>query len=214
MDAKQFVAYINTFAPLPDETNEKLWQFFDVFQKEANKLNLTGLKTEEERVIKLLLDSLAPLAFFDFSKVTHAADLGTGGGFPGLPLAIVFPHIQWTLIDSTSKKIDAVSRMTHELELPNVEALWSRSEDLAKEKKQFEVVTTKAFAHFVPMLELSLPLVEKGGHLLAYVGPNEGITGTEVQHALDTHGAEFESTHNYELPQFGPRQLVIFTRHR
>ncbi len=192
-----------------------MWQAFLAFQEQTEKLNLTGLKTEQERVIKLFVDSLGSLKFFDFSDVTTIADLGTGGGFPGVPLACVLEEPEFTLIDSTQKKIHAVSEIITKANLKNATALWSRSEDLAKEGRQFEIVLTKALADFIPMLEFSLPLVANGGSLVAYVGPNELPSGRQTQEVLEKNHAEFTSAHTYELPEgMGERQIFVITRAR
>lgn len=213
MTEQEFSSLVNDFIPLQEKPLKKLWQAFVAFQEEAEKLNLTGLKTEHERLIKLFIDSLGSLKFFDFSEVKTICDLGTGGGFPGVPMACVFDAIQFTLVDATQKKVNAVSEILRKSGIANAKTLWARSEDMAKEKQQFEVVTTKALADFIPMLEFSLPLVAKGGSLLAYVGPNELPEGGATRDVLEKNDADFVSAHTYELPEgMGERQLFVIQK--
>ncbi len=213
MTEQEFSSLINAFIPLQDAPLKKMWLAFLAFQEEAEKLNLTGMKTEQERVVKLFVDSLGSLNFFDFSEVRTVCDLGTGGGFPGVPLACVFENIQFTLVDATQKKVNAVSEILKKAGIQNAATLWARSEDLAKEGKQFDVVVTKALADFIPMLEFSLPLVAQGGSLVAYVGPNELPSGPETNHVLEMNRAEFISAHTYELPEaMGERQLFVIRK--
>lgn len=214
MNEKEFATLVNDFLPLPDDILAKMWQAFLAFQEKAAQLNLTGLKTEKERTMKLFVDSLGALKFFDFTDVKVVADLGTGGGFPGIPLAVVLSQTNFTLIDSTQKKVKAVAEIAQKLSLQNVTTTWTRSEELVKQGKTFEVVTTKALAQFYEMLDLSLPLVQQGGHLIAYVGSNELPSGTETDRILERNTTEFLSAHTYELPEdFGERQLFIFKKH-
>lgn len=214
MNEKDFSALVNNFLPLPEDTLAKMWQAFLAFQEKAAQLNLTGLKTEKERAVKLFVDSLGALKYFDFSETKEVADLGTGGGFPGIPLAIVLPLPHFRLIDATQKKVKAVSEIIAKVGLTNAKAEWARSEDLAKQGRRFEVITTKALAHFYEMLEKSLPLVKKAGHLIAYVGPNELPGGRETDDILERNNTEFLSAHTYELPEnMGERQLFIFKKH-
>jgi 16S rRNA (guanine527-N7)-methyltransferase len=213
MNEKDFFGLVNDFLPLPEDIQGKMWQAFLAFQEQATQLNLTGLKTEPERVIKLFVDSLGALKFFDFSEVKTVCDLGTGGGFPGIPLAIVLQQIEFTLVDSTQKKINAVSTIIEKTGLKNAKAEWIRSEDMVKHKRKFEVVTTKALASFYEMLDMSLPLVAPQGSLIAYVGPNELPSGSETQRILENHEAEFTSAHTYELPEgMGERQIFVIAK--
>lgn len=213
MQEQEFQAIINEFLPLQEEPLTKMWRAFLAFQEQANNLNLTGLKTEKERAIKLFADSLGSLKFFDYSEIKTVADLGTGGGFPGVPMACVFPDITFTLIDATQKKVNAVSEILKKAAISNATTLWARSEDMAKEGKQFEVVVTKALADFIPMLEFSLPLVAPKGSLVAYVGPNELPSGPETKAVLEAFNAEFVSAHTYELPEgMGERQLFVIRK--
>jgi 16S rRNA (guanine527-N7)-methyltransferase len=215
VEKSQFFSYIPADLPLPESAPEKLWAAFEIFQEISQKLNLTGMKNDEDRAIKLFIDSLFPLSYFDFSTVRTAADLGTGGGFPGIPLAIALPHVTFTLIDSTRKKVDAVNDMIVQLKLPNATALWARSEVLVEQKKTFDVVFTKAFAPLGPMLNFGLPLTAKGGHLIAFLADAEMVTTPLSGQILKKQYASMDATYHYVLPaSAGSRQLAIFQKRR
>ena len=215
MEKSQFLSYIPADLPLPESAPEKLWAAFEIFQEISQKLNLTGMKNDEDRAIKLFIDSLFPLSYFDFSTVRTAADLGTGGGFPGIPLAIALPHVTFTLIDSTRKKVDAVNDMIAQLELPNATALWARSEALVKKNKTFDIVFTKAFAPLGPMLNFGLPLTAKNGHLIAFLADSQKVKTPISGQIFKRQHARILAIHHYALPvNAETRQIAIFQKNR
>lgn len=212
MNLQDFEACLSTGPKINDKQRQHLFQFLKVFQVEAAKINLTGMKDEEDIAIKLILDSIIPLQFSTFPHGSRLADLGTGGGFPGIPLAILSPESTFTLIDSRKKKLDAIDRMINALKLENVSTLWSRAEDLTGHTPKFNFVTTKAFAALPKTLRLAMPLLESRGTLIAYIGPGEDIESQEVaklekQYDLD-HKVE-----SYELPKGkGTHRLAYFSK--
>jgi 16S rRNA (guanine527-N7)-methyltransferase len=138
------------------------------------RLNLTRV-VEPQAVARLhLLDALAALPFLDRLAPTTAVDLGSGGGVPGIPLALARPEVRWVLVDSVGKKADALRGFVGALGLRNVEVLAERAEVLGRapaHRERHDLVTARACAALPVLAELALPLLHTGGTLLAWKGP-------------------------------------------
>jgi len=169
----------------PDAT--RLQQLLDELERWNRTYNLTAIIKREEMVTHHLLDSLAVHAEL---QGTAIADVGTGAGFPGLPLAVLNPGRRFTLIDSAGKKIRFVSHIAHALGLINVEGLHARVESLRPEKP-FDTIVTRAFAPLPEMLDKVAPLCGPETRVLAMKGkwPREEVaaipTGWRVVHSRD-----------------------------
>jgi 16S rRNA (guanine527-N7)-methyltransferase len=148
----------------PDAT--RLQQLLDELARWNRTYNLTAIRKHEDMVTHHLLDSLA---VHPELQGTSIADVGTGAGFPGLPLAVLSPERRFTLIDSAGKKIRFVSHVAHALGLTNVEGLHARVESLQPEKP-FDTIITRAFAPLPDMLEKVAPLCGPQTHVLAMKG--------------------------------------------
>jgi 16S rRNA (guanine527-N7)-methyltransferase len=169
----------------PDVT--RLQQLLDELERWNRTYNLTAITKREDMVTHHLLDSLAVHADL---QGTAIADVGTGAGFPGLPLAVLNPERRFTLIDSAGKKIRFVSHVAHALGLTNVEGVHARVESLRPEKA-FDTIVTRAFAPLPVMLEKVAPLCGPATHVLAMKGkwPREEIAaipaGWRVERSRD-----------------------------
>jgi 16S rRNA (guanine527-N7)-methyltransferase len=156
----------------------RLQQLLNELERWNRTYNLTAITKREDMVTHHLLDSLAVSPEL---QGTTIADVGTGAGFPGLPLAVLNPERRFTLIDSAGKKIRFVSHVAHALGLTNVEALHVRVESLRPENP-FDTVVTRAFAPLPEMLEKVAPLCGPATHVLAMKGkwPREEIAAIPV----------------------------------
>ncbi len=150
------------------EVNEKLNRFMELVLSENEKINLTSITDVNEFKEKHFDDSLLPSKIFDF-KNKNIMDLGSGAGFPGIPLAIVFPDAKFTLVEPISKRCAFLNLVVKELDLKNVEVKNSRSEDLPKEIK-YDVIISRAVSELKILLELSIPYLKVNGTLIAYKG--------------------------------------------
>ena len=147
------------------------------------QMNLTALRTWPEMVEKHILDSVLLLAHTDWPQGRRVCDLGTGAGFPGLVLAILFQETEFLLLDGTRKKLQFVDQMIRELELHNCRTLHGRAEEIARlapYRETFSIVVTRAMAAMPFLVEVSMPLLALGGYLIAWKGPN-------VQEELPRH---------------------------
>ncbi|MBI4857727.1 MAG: 16S rRNA (guanine(527)-N(7))-methyltransferase RsmG [Acetobacterium woodii] len=155
-----------------DKQAEKLIDYMDRLLEKNKHINLTRI-TDEDEFIKLhLLDSLTLLKLIRNPKA-RILDVGTGGGFPGIPLAILLPDAQITLMDSTKKKLSVVQSIAQELGIDNVSILHGRAEELGQDLKyreRYELVTSRAVANLTLLSEYCLPLVKVGGQFLSMKG--------------------------------------------
>lgn len=152
----------------------KLQKLAEVFCKKNLKLNLSAFKDLESIKSKNIEDSLLLNELVDFGSF-RVLDIGTGGGFPLLPLAIKNPNAFFVGVDSVSKKLDAIISIAEECELKNIETVHARVEELAHDndyREQFDIVCSRAFAKLPINLELCLPFVKVGGKFVAMLGPS------------------------------------------
>lgn len=162
---EQLCAGIETMGlDLPPSAVPKLIDYLALLSKWNAHFNLTAVRDPADMVTRHLLDSLAVLPHLNGET---AADLGTGAGLPGIPLALALPDRHFTLVDSNGKKVRFLRAVVRELGLANVEAVQSRVEEM---DAQFDCITTRAFASIADMLAWSGHLLAAGGHLLALKG--------------------------------------------
>ncbi len=180
------------------------------------KINLTTITTEKEVIIKHFLDSIQPALYFSFDSINNILDIGSGAGFPSIPLKIIFPHLNVTIIDSLNKRILFLKELVSLLELKNVTLLHGRAEDFAKElnyRENFDVVMARAVARLNILSELCLPYVKIGGQLLVLKGKDIVEELTEGRKALNILGGRVKKVYNYFLPEaMGERSLLILNK--
>ena len=192
---------------------EKLEVFLDLFLSWNEKINISGIKDREEVIVKHLVDSILVEKFFDFSKVHRVLDVGTGGGLPGLPLAIMNPQIRFSLLDSTVKKLKVVENIIHKMNLKNVRVLWGRAEKVSKQvevHESYDLVVARALAELPTLLEWCLPFVKSGHWLIAYKGPKVDLEiGVEEKKVLKKYRSEFTRRGEFELPEDKGKRIFL-----
>lgn len=201
---------------IPNEP--KLRQLLTVFLEENKKLNLSAHRTEEECWILNILDSLAFLDLhYHLQPITYnLLDLGTGGGFPLLPLATTLPEHHFIGIDATRKKVEAVQRIVDALGLTNVHAYWGRAEALRKDPlhhEQYDIILARALEKLPELLPLCVPFAKPGGSIVLWKSMH---IAEELQKSLAVQErlrCRLVHAHGYTLPgNFGERQLLVFQR--
>ena len=195
-----------------------LEQFVDFFVEKNKTINLTKINSRNEFLIKHILDSLLIDKYIEINPGARVADLGTGGGLPGIPLAILNPKTVFTLIDSVQKKIKCVEEFISQLELNNINCLSDRLEAIGQDKKyreQFDLVIARAIAPLPVLLELALPLVKKGGLFIAMKGPGYKEEINEAANALKQLRIGLPKVEKYELPEgIGTHYLLMFRKNK
>ena len=152
------------------EQNPKLDRLIDIFIEKNSQVNLSSIRDREGIQEKHIDDSLAVMQFIKFSPDELILDLGTGGGFPGLPLAIENPQSRFILLDATKKKIEAINDFIKELDITNASTIWGRAEYL--KHIEFDSIVARAVMFLPKLLELTKPMLKKRGRLLVYKLPN------------------------------------------
>lgn len=176
-------------AAQPDSgTVEKLANYGRLLHEENRRYNLTGHKTVEDIIGNLIIESLAPVNLSDVPRGTSFADMGTGAGIPGIPLAITYPDLAFTLFDSNSKKIRFIDYAAEELSIRNIKAVCCRIEEISREKEfreSFDVVVTRAMSDIYTAGELGSPLLKTHGCLYLYVSKKQKEISSTVSAHLE-----------------------------
>ncbi len=207
---------------LPDGQLERLERLCELMTADPLYPSVSKISEPEEIAEKHILDSLAPLAFDlpCWRGLRRAADLGTGGGFPAVPLAIRFPEAEVWAVDAKGKAVDFVARMKEGLGLANLRPRLGRAEDLGREKgvrEGFDLVVCRALASVRVLLEYCLPLVRPGGHALLYKGPKIDTELAEAAKAMQVLGVRRDeiSVHTLAPPALPfERGYVLIAKHR
>lgn len=149
---------------LTEDQIKKLDEYYNLLVEWNEKINLTAITKKEDVYLKHFYDSLTIVKVVDLNKVHTLCDVGTGAGFPGIVLKIVFPHLKITLIDSLQKRVNYLNSIIKDLSLNEIEAIHSRGEDY---HEKFDVVTARAVANIEKLLTYTMHLVKNQGVLVA-----------------------------------------------
>lgn len=211
IDYKLLSAASKTFGfPLSEAQAELLDGFFALVTEANEKFNLTALTDADSFTVKHLVDSLAGERFFPLNA--KACDIGAGAGFPCVPLAVVRPDIDFIALDSTEKKIVFVNSAVRELGIDNVHGKCARAEDCSDLSASFDVVCARAVASLPVLLELSFPLLKKGGFFVAY---KTDISEAETaRNALKTLGGVLKDLFSFSLPNGDSRCIMCFEKQK
>ena len=197
------------------DLTDKQLDMFDIYARmliEWNeKFNLTAIKSPDDIVIKHFADSLSIMRSVSFEKNQSLVDVGTGAGFPGVPLLITNDPLNVTFVDSTAKKLTFISAVLEELSL-NGTTVVGRAEELGKSldyREKFDYSTARAVSEMKIAAELCLPLTKKGGCFIAMKGAKASEEANLAENALAELGGKIEKIDSFELSDTGER--TIFT---
>ena len=167
MDDRRFDQELQTLGiRLTDIQKRQFDRYYELLIEWNRVMNLTGITEYDEVNLKHFTDSLTIVRIKEMKNVSTMIDVGTGAGFPGIPIKIAFPHIKVTLLDSLNKRIKFLNQIVEELELNDVVTLHGRAEDYAKKeeyREQFDLCASRAVANLSTLSEYCLPFIKKGG---------------------------------------------------
>ena len=182
--------------------------YYDFLVQENEKYNLTAITEQEDVVIKHFIDSVLPEKYIP--KNASVIDVGTGAGFPGVPLKIIRPDIKLTLVDSLQKRINFLNELILKLGLQNVETFHSRSEDFAQShREKYDVALSRAVASLPTLCEYLLPFVKVGGKVLMYKGERLSEELIQGKKAISLLGGKEGNTYNYMLEEAENSQRFV-----
>ena len=197
---------------LPTGGIPALIRYADLLVEKNKVMNLTAI-TEPADIAELhFLDSAALLTLADWKGKT-VADIGTGAGFPGLPLRIVDPSIRLTLLDAQNKRVEFLKEVCGELGLADVECVHARAEEFAADHREgFDLVTSRAVAALPLLCELCLPLVKVGGYFAAMKSVDADAELASAAHAIEVLGGAVDHVTDYAIPGTEVHHRVIFIK--
>ena len=198
---------------LTEHQKEQFDRYYEMLVEWNNVMNLTGITDYDEVNLKHFTDSLTLVRNIDMNKIDAVIDIGTGAGFPGLPIKIAFPHIHVVLLDSLNKRIKFLNAVIEELDLADVETLHGRAEDYAKRKEyreQFDFVVSRAVANLASLSEYCLPYVKAGGFFVPYKSGSIDEELAEAEKAVSVLGGKIKQVQRFTLPESDiERTLVV-----
>ncbi len=203
---------------LTDKQIEQFEKYYELLVEWNKVMNLTGITEFDEVMQKHFVDSVAAAKYAEMEKVNSLIDVGTGAGFPGIPLKIVYPHIQVTLLDSLNKRIKFLEEVVDNLGLTGIETVHGRAEDAAKKaeyREQFDLSVSRAVANLASLTEYCLPFVKVGGKFVSYKSVSVDEEITQSKKAVYVLGGEIEKVEKFNLPESDmERSLVIIEKKR
>ena len=199
--------------PLSDQQKKQFERYFELLVEWNEKINLTAITDKEEVYLKHFYDSIAPiLQGLIPNETIKLLDIGAGAGFPSLPMKILYPQLDVTIIDSLNKRINFLQLLAQELDLDDVHFYHGRAEDLAQDKNfraQYDFVTARAVARMQVLSELTIPYLKVGGKLLALKASNAPEELLEAKNALNLLFSKVEDNLSYDLPNGDPRYITV-----
>jgi 16S rRNA (guanine527-N7)-methyltransferase len=196
---------------LPGDFFPQVERFLDTLSAINESLNLISFSTRDD-LRSHVVDSLQVLRLAGTGTALNVIDVGSGGGFPGIPVALARPHWRVTLLDSLRKKQLAMASLIEELNVPPIFTLCQRAEDLGHEmehREKFDLALCRAVGRFSPVLELTLPLLRVGGRSLLHRGADGLADGDRSAKALTELGGHLGSTYSYRLPGLDNDRHII-----
>ena len=192
---------------------EQFFEYMNLLIEWNEKMNLTAITEPDEIILKHFIDSITILK--ELEDGSKLVDVGTGAGFPGIPLSIMNPTLQITLVDSLNKRLIFLQEVVNKLKLENIEIVHARAEEFGQNKKyreQFDISTSRAVANLSTLSEYLIPLVRVGGKVISMKAAEAKQELNEAKRAIEVLGGTVEKVDEFNLPQSDIGRTVIIIR--
>ena len=201
MKIEQFIKELKKIGiEVDSEKLEKLEKYYDILIKWNKVINLTRIIDKEDVYLKHFYDSLTITKIINLNEVNSLCDVGTGAGFPGIVLKIVYPNLKITLIDSLNKRVKFLNQIIKELCLKDIIAIHTRMEDYSKNNiEKFDVITSRAVANISVLSEISVKSLKIGGHLILLKGKCKEELDNAINHIKEL-GCNINKVEDFKLP--------------
>ena len=209
---KDFCLYFEE--EIDDNKIQKFYDYMNLLVEWNKKINLTAITEEKDIILKHFVDSLTVLKYIKENK--SIVDVGTGAGFPGLPLAIMNDSLKINLVDSLNKRINFLNEVCSKIKLKNTKAIHSRAEEFGQDnnyRESYDIAISRAVSNLTVLAEYLLPLVKVGGKIICMKGPDIEEELKQAKSAIDILGGKFERCDNFCLPKSDiSRNIIIINK--
>lgn len=188
---------------LSDTQVQQFMMYYELLIEQNKVMNLTAITAFDEVCIKHFLDSISLCKAIDCTQEYTVIDIGTGAGFPGIPLKIVFPNLKITLLDSLGKRVKFLDEVIAHLGLYDVQTIHGRAEDFAKPdvlREQFDICVSRAVANLSTLSEYCIPYVKEGGYFVSYKSEKLSEEVSAAKKAIEILGGKVVTQHEFLLP--------------
>ena len=203
-DVKQFKEDLSEFnITLSDLQLQQFMTYYELLVEWNGFMNLTAITEYEEVLKKHFIDSLSLVKVCDLTKEMSMIDIGTGAGFPGVPLKIAFPNLKVTLLDSLHKRVQFLNTVIEKLALTNIDTVHGRAEDFARPgslREQYDICVSRAVANLTTLSEYCIPFVKRGGVFVSYKSEKLLEEKQEAEEAISILGGNVEKQVQFTLP--------------
>lgn len=210
---KKFNELISKYNIKSNNITKQLYTYMECILESNNNINLTSITNPNEFIVKHFIDSLIISEYIDGNKIL---DIGTGAGFPGIPLAINNPDKNFVLLDSVNKKLNVIRGTLPKININNVDVIHSRAEDLAHDneyREQFDCVVSRAVANLTTLVEYMLPFAKVGGMIICLKGPNYEQELMDASKAIDILGGRVEKTLSFNIED-NERNIIFIKKYK
>lgn len=201
---------------IPNPKNINLfYKYMKLLLEWNTKVNLTAIKNENEFIIKHFIDSLTINSLIEGKK--KVIDIGSGAGFPGVPLKLFNVEQFYTLVDSVNKKVNVLNDIIEKLKLDNIEALHTRAEELAQDinyREKFDVAVSRAVSNMTTLVEYLIPFVKINGIIICMKGPNFKEELNDSNKAIDILGGKIEQIESFNINEELERNIIVIRKVR
>lgn len=203
----------NKHIPIDDKKREGLATFYEMLVEKNKVMNLTGITEWDDVVLRHFIDSLSLIEIMNLSDFQgRVLDLGTGAGFPGMPLKILYPEVEFVLFDSLNKRIKFLDEVSAALSLKNISLIHGRAEEFARKpehRENYDLVLSRAVANISTLSEYCLPFVKVGGSFISYKTETIDEELTESGKAVSLLGGKVDRIVRFELPHSDMKRSLL-----